>query len=106
MRKNLLVIIVIFSIIFLIPKNVYADVVSVNNYEELKSLLSSNNDAKLESNIEASENLLVNRNFVIDLNGHTLNMNDKTLVSYATVTIKDTSENKTGKLTSNNSFVV
>ena len=106
MRKNILVIIVIFSIIFLIPKNVYADVVSVNSYEELKSLLSSNNDAKLESNIEASENLLVNRNIVIDLNGHTLNMNDKTLVSYATVTIKDTSTNKLGKLTSNKSFVV
>ncbi len=58
-------------------------------------------DIILEADITLTANAFVRKDLTLDLNGHTINMSGKTLVPYeATLTVKDTSENSDGKLTS------
>lgn len=96
MKKILYLIII--SILF-IPLFAYASV-EVNNATDLKNSLDDGEDIKLTDNISVTTNIFVNTVSTIDLNGYTLNMTNKTLVSYKTLTIKDTSTTQTGTITS------
>ena len=107
MKKYILLLI----IIMIIPFNVIALSVSASNESILKSLLSSEpipsgdentniTEVKLNSDITVSENLFVNGDITLDLNGHTLNMGSKTIVPKKILTIKDSSSN--GKIIGSN----
>ena len=103
----------IFCVAFLLPlfllvNNVFAEAVEVSTADELSAYFTSGGEVKLTSDITFSANKTVKADLVLDLNGHTLNMSDKTLVvsSAATLTIKDTSANNDGKITSTASFTI
>ena len=67
----------------------------------------SGGDVRLVENITLSENAFVWSDLVLDLNGHTLNMGDNTLVLHeATLTVKDSSMYQTGMITSTNEFTI
>lgn len=64
-------------------------------------------DIILDVDIALSANTFVYKDVTLDLNGHTLSIGNKTLVPYkATLTVKDTSENADGKITSSANPVI
>ena len=55
-----------------------------------------------------SDNLIIpeGRTVTLDLNGHTLNMSNKTLATYGNLTVRDLSSSGNGSITGNGRFVV
>ena len=82
------------------------DVVNVTTETEFKTALSGGGTIKLQNDITVNANVAASKVTVIDLNGYTLDMTSKTLVSYKDLTIKDSSEEQTGKVKSTGSFVI
>ncbi len=104
--KKILLVVIFLVIIILGIKNVNAEFISVSTAEELKSYFNTGGECKLESDITFTANTGVNQNTTIDLNGHIINLTNKTLVPYATLTIMDSSSTQEGKITSSASFVI
>ena len=96
MKRSLYI--VIFTFLFF-PLFAYAQV-DINNETDLKNNLSSGADIRLTANITVTTNLFVQGESTIDLNGFTIDMTNKTLVPYKTLTVKDTSDSESGKITS------
>lgn len=82
------------------------DVVNVTTETEFKTALSGGGTIKLQNDITVNASVAASKVTVIDLNGYTLDMTSKTLVSYKDLTIKDSSEEQTGKVKSTGSFVI
>ena len=94
------------TILIFIPfVNTRADVISVSDSTSLIEVFSSGGEARLGNNITLDANTFVNGDTVLDLNGYTLTMK-KTLVPKAEITIKDTSEDGTGKLTGTANYIM
>ena len=86
----------LLSLFFIIPSKVFA--VEVSNYEELLEALNDGGEITLTDNIDVSDNIFIEKDSVIDLNGQTINLIGKSLIPVADVTVKDTSNNGTGKI--------
>lgn len=84
----------------LMPFFAHAASYEVSNPLFLSGYLSTGGEITLTDNISVTvNNMFVLEDSVIDLNGHTLNLNNNVLVSQAKLTIKDSSTNQTGKIT-------
>ena len=105
MKRRILVSL-LFLVTLLYVGSVKAEYVSVSTANELRTYFSSGGEVKLESDITFTANTGVNSDVTVDLNGHTINMTNKTMVPYATITFKDTSSEQTGKVTGTGSFVI
>lgn len=105
--RIMLVMATLFAGLFLSVKDTYAEATEVSTPEEFQSYLSSGGEIKLVADITLSEATFVRGDMTIDLNGHTLDMSDKTLVPYeSTLTVEDNSVDKAGKITSTSSFTI
>ena len=60
----------------------------------------------LQSDVVVSSSLFMNKETTLDLNGHIIALEDNSIVIKEKVTITDSSENKTGKITSNAQFTI
>ena len=95
----------IFSLTFFAPSAFAAEPVS--DASTLNTFFTNGGDIVLEADITLSANAFVRKDLTLDLNGHTINMGGKTLVPYeAALTVKDTSANADGKITSSAKPVV
>ena len=61
---------------------------------------------RLEKDVIITSNLIMSKNSSLDLNGHTISLNDNYIVITNDVTITDSSTNESGKITSNGEFTV
>ena len=106
--KFLLIIVLLIAAINVFSNISRADgeVVDVSTETEFKTALSSGGSIKLLNDITVNANVAASKALVIDLNGNTIDMTSKTLLSYSDLTIKDTSEEQTGKIKSTASFVI
>lgn len=75
-------------------------------YRSLKNALAIGGKITLMKDVIIDESLAMNKEAIIDLNGHTIDMTDKMLGVYKKITITDSSENKTGKITSTAEFTM
>ena len=85
--------------LFMNPNNAYAEAINISNEILLQAYLSTGGELKLTNNISVSQNIDINHNASLDLNGHTLSMDSSTLKSYADFTILDSSSAGTGTIT-------
>ena len=72
----------------------------------LKDALLIGGNIKLERDVVASTSLVMNKEINLDLNGHTLALQNNKMGIYEKVTIDDSSSGKTGKITSNLDFTI
>lgn len=105
MKKKFYLLMLLIISLF-IPLVVKAATINISSDILLNAYFSTGGELKLTEDITLTENTTINEDVVLDLNGHTLDMSDKTLVPYAKLTIKDTSSEKTGKITSTASFTI
>ena len=105
MKKTLLSLLLIFAIMFGI-NNVKAEFIQVSNATDLKAYFNAGGEVILTDDITFTANTGVNKDITVDLNGHTINMSNKTLVPYATITVMDSSTTQNGKITGTASFVI
>ena len=105
MKKKLFFIFLLISAIF-IPFKVNAEAVGVTTLEELQTAMATGGEIRLDADINATTAIGFNKAATLDLNGHTLDLTNKTLAVYRKVTIIDSSTNQAGKITSTASFAV
>lgn len=77
--------------------------------EGLKSLANAfaiGGKITLQSDVVVPSSLIMNKETILDLNGHTIALDDKAIQIKEKVTITDSSQNKTGKITSNAQFTI
>lgn len=84
----------------------YAAGVDVATDTELRAVFDSGGEATMVNDITLSANTAVNQDSILDLNGHTLTLSGSTLVTYANLTVKDSSSAQTGKIYGTSSFVI
>lgn len=106
MKKTKALTFFIFSIFLFIPFSVRAQEIEVSTDTLLKAYLSTGGEIKLTADITLTANTPVNEDKILNLNGHSLNMSNKTLIPYAKLTIKDTSSEQTGKITGSGTYVI
>lgn len=104
--KKRLIFLMLLSLSLFIPLVVNAAPINISSDILLNAYLSTGGELKLTEDITLTANTAINEDVVLDLNGHTLNLSDKTLIPYAELTIKDTSSEQTGKITSTASFTI
>lgn len=93
-------------LIILLPYRIKADTISITSDILLNAYLSTGGDLRLDADITLTSDTPVNNETTLDLNGHTLSMSDKTLISFGPLTIKDTSSNQTGKITGTATYII
>lgn len=103
--KKKLVWLFLFLIIIL-PYRIKADTISITSDILLNAYLSTGGDLKLDADITLTSDTPVNNETTLDLNGHTLSMSDKSLISFGPLTIKDTSSNQSGKITGTATYII
>ncbi len=103
----------ILCAVFVLPAlfnaaSVYAEVREVYDVDSLKKAFASTGggEAKMTDNITLTGNTAVRSELILDLNGHTLNMSNKTLLAYNNLTVIDSSVDKSGKIASTASWVL
>ena len=98
----LLLIVLIPISIFMVSNSfsLEEEVTIITNLDELQTAISNGGNLRLDNDITVSANTFLRVDTILDLNGHTLNMSNKTLVPYANLIVKDTSQDKLGKITS------
>ena len=106
MKKNFLKVIIL-SLLF-IPCFVNAEVVNINNLEQLVSFFESGGDGVLSNNIELQNNITVSKKSKLDLSGYTIDTLSYTIAIFNDFDLTDSSSNSTGKVvgSSNYSFQV
>lgn len=106
-RIKLLILALLFLCPFFFTHDTYADAIDVSTAEELQSIFSSGGEARLTDDITFTDNTFITSDVILDLNGHTINISDKTLIPYdASLTINDTSASNTGTITSTANFTI
>ena len=103
--KKKLVWLFLFLIIIL-PYRIKADTISITSDIVLNAYLSTGGDLRLDADITLTSDTPVNNETTLDLNGHTLSMSDKSLISFGPLTIKDTSSNQSGKITGTATYII
>ena len=96
----------VLPIILLIPINVKAQTIDVSSETLLRAFLSTGGDLRLTSDITLSNEVQVNSDSTLDLNGHTINTGDNSLSVYANLDIKDSSSNSNGKITGTTNYII
>ena len=84
---------------------VFADEVTpITTLQEFKNSKATPGNYRLDADIALTGNTSITADgYMLDLNGHTLNVGAKTLLAYGNITIKDSSTGQTGKITANSS---
>lgn len=102
MKKMLALLLTLCLLAGLVPLGAGAVGTEVSDYSSLKLAFENGGEIKLGNAIDVTEKLtlMTEKNLTIDLNGKTLNMGSKTHVIQGKLTIKDTSSEKTGTITS------
>lgn len=102
MKKMLALLLTLCLLAGLVPLGAGAVGTEVSDYSSLKSAFENGGEIKLGNAIEVTEKLTLaaENTLAIDLNGKTLNMGSEPHVIQGKLTIKDTSSEKTGKITS------
>lgn len=95
-----------FSTLLMGGTRVYAAPVAVDNADALRALFGYGGEIILMDDITIAANTAVRADTDLDLNGHTLSFSDKTLIPYAHLTVRDTSEEQNGKITSTAQFTI
>ena len=94
----------VFIMVMMMPIIVNAETIDVSDSTALKNYLNNGGDIRLVEDITLTANTAVNNDLIIDLNGHTLSMSDKTLIVYSNLTIKDSTNS--GSVVSTGSWVM
>ncbi len=110
-RHGIIRITIVIAALFvglIIPlQKTHAEAADVSTAEELQSYFSSGGEIKLVNDITVYDDTYVTADTILDLNGYTLNMSDKSLFAYeSSFTIKDNSMAGTGRVTSTNDFTL
>lgn len=107
-RKNFFLVVCFFavSLTFNVGHSAIASAMDANSEILLSALLSTGGEIRLTADVTLTNNAIVNNDTVLDLNGYTLSMGSKTIVTYADLTIKDDSSAQTGKITNTSSFAI
>ena len=71
----------------------------VKTFDELKAAVAAGGTVELGADIAMTSNLYCRKEMTIDFKGYTLNAGEKTIVIQNKVTLKDTTEEKKGKIT-------
>lgn len=102
MKKMLVLLLTLCLLAGMVPLGAGAEEIEVSDYSSLKSAFENGGEIKLGNAIEVTEKLTLaaENTLAIDLNGKTLNMGSEPHVIQGKLTIKDTSSEKTGKITS------
>ena len=72
----------------------------------IQAAFATGGNIKLERDVMVGSSLLMNKAATFDLNGHTLSLRNKSIRITEEVTVIDSSDSKTGKITSNADFTV
>ena len=70
----------------------------------LEDAFATGGNIRLEKDVIVPSSLVMNKEATLDLNGHTISLENKTIRINEKVTITDSSTNQTGKITSNANF--
>ena len=98
-------IITILLLILFIPIVVNAETINISSIEEfVDAVTNTGGELKLESNISLTGNTFIRKDTVLDLNGHTLEVGNYTLVNYSKTELKDTGNG--GKVTGTKGFII
>ena len=96
---------IVFILIICIGANLFftsvraEEVTEITTLEEFSTYVTNGGKIKLGADITVTANMFVKQPLEIDLNGHTINVANKTLVVYSDLTVKDTSSDESGKIT-------
>ena len=82
------------------------EIQDITTLEEFTSYATNGGHVRLQGDITITANTFVRQPLVLDLNGHTINLQANTLVSRAELTIDDTSDSKAGLITGTGSFKI
>ena len=82
------------------------EIQDISTLTEFTSYATNGGHVRLQGDITITANTFVRQPLVLDLNGHTINLQGKTLVPYAELTINDTSDSKAGLITGTGSFKI
>lgn len=75
-------------------------------YRTLKEAFALGGKIRLEKDVIITESLSMNKNAELDLNGHTISLENNSITINNNVTITDLSSNKKGKITSKDDFTI
>ena len=104
MKKKILLL--LLPIIFLVPVSVKAQAIDVSSEVLLRAFLSTGGDLRLTSDLTLTDEIQVNSDSTLDLNGHTINTGDNYFSIYAKLDIKDSSTDESGKITGTTNYII
>ena len=104
--KKYLKILIVALFVFMPFISVNAQAINISSPILLKGYLSTGGDLILTSDITLTENVEINNDTTLDLNGYTLDMSNKKITSYADFIVKDSSSEKKGTIKSTSQFTI
>ena len=105
-KKLLCAFAISFGFVLAMPFLTYAESINVSNELLLTAYSSTGAEMVLTNDITMTQNLIINVDSSIDLNGHTLTLGDSVIAPFATLTILDSSAEQTGTIINTGSFTV
>ena len=104
LKLFLFTLVAVFAVGFAV--NVNAEEVEVGTFNELAALANVGGEVKLTDSFVMTDDIVLTEDMVLDLNGYSINNQGKmTIIIKAHLTIKDTSEEQTGKIYDDGSVV-
>ena len=104
-RKILSLLLVLCLVVGMMPVAASAEEIEINDFSDLKTAFENGGDIVLGNNVTADESLTLanDKNLTIDLNGRTIDMGNKSATISGTLTIRDSSAEQNGEITSSSS---
>ncbi|MBR5772630.1 MAG: InlB B-repeat-containing protein, partial [Clostridia bacterium] len=110
MKKSLSIILSVLmalSVFSLMPFSVWADEpTAVTTYDQLKTAIASGGSICLGADISTTEATWIQKDTVLDLNGHTLDLGSNKIYVIANATFKDSSGNNSGKISGTGNYKI
>ncbi|MBQ6468065.1 MAG: InlB B-repeat-containing protein [Clostridia bacterium] len=110
MKKSLSIILSVLmalSVFSLMPFSVWAEEPTVvTTYDQLTTAITNGEDICLGADISTTSAIYIQKDIVLDLNGHTLNLGNSKLYVLSNSTFKDSSGNDSGKISGTGNYKI
>ena len=105
MKRILSWLMVLCLVVGMVPLTASAEEVEIEDFSGLKTAFENGGDIVLGNDVTADESLTLanDKNLTIDLNGRTIDMGNKSATISGTLTIRDSSAEQNGEITSSSS---
>lgn len=105
MKKILSWLMVLCLVVGMVPLTASAEEIEIKDFSGLKTAFEKGGDIVLGNDVTADESLTLanDKNLTIDLNGRTIDMGNKSATISGTLTIRDSSAEQNGEITSSSS---